>query len=294
MKRFAALIVLAIAAVSSGLFTSIEAAPAGAGGASDDERMAAGHANDKPVPTPAAATAPVRETTLEKIAYGEIAGQKLYGYLSRPSGVTGPLPGLVVIHEWWGLNDNVRDEARRLAAEGYVTLAVDLYGGKVATEVRDAMKLSQDLTKNPGPAEENLLQAYRYLDKTVAAPRIGTIGWCLGGRWSLRAALLLPREVDATVIYYGSVNVPEAELATLQMPILGLFGSKDPVIPLQTVTAFDQAMKRLGKDVDVHVYEGAGHGFANPSGTMYQAEAAEDAWRRTTAFLGERLQVKSD
>lgn len=286
MKRFF-LVAVSLILAHGGI---AHAAPDAAPMATDDARMAAGHAHDSPVATPAATTPPVRETTLEKIAYAEVGGQKVLGYLSRPQGATGPLPGLIVIHEWWGLNDNVRDEARRLAAEGYVTLAVDLYGGRTATEVKAAMQLSQELTRNPGPAEDNLRQAYRYLAETVAAPRIGTLGWCLGGRWSLRTALLLPREVDATVIYYGSVNVPEAELATLQMPLLGLFGSKDPVIPLQTVRDFEATLRRLGKDADVQVYEGAGHAFANPSGTTYQAEAAEDSWRRTTAFLRDRLQ----
>jgi carboxymethylenebutenolidase len=282
------LVILAMVLVPG---TAILAAADPAQMATDDERMAAGHAHDSPVPTPAATTPPVAETTVEKVAYATVGGQTVYGYLSRPKTAVGPLPGLIVIHEWWGLNDNVRDEARRLAAEGYATLAVDLYAGRTAEAVKEAMTLSQDLTKNPGPAEDNLRQAYRYLDETVGAPRIGTIGWCLGGRWSLRAALLLPREVDAAVIYYGSVNVPEAELATLQMPVLGLFGEKDPVIPLTTVTAFQEAMKRLGKEVDVHVYPGAAHAFANPSGTTYQAAAAEDSWRRTTAFLRERLQA---
>lgn len=255
-----------------------------------DAQMAAGHAHDSPVATPAATTPPAQATTLERVAYAEVGGQPVYGWLAKPKGAKGKLPGLIVIHEWWGLNDNVRDEAARLAAEGYVALAVDLYGGRTATEVREAMGLSQGLTKNPGPAEDNLRQAYRYLDKTAGAPRIGTIGWCLGGRWSLRAALLMPKDVDATVIYYGSVAVPEAELAPLQMPVLGLFGSKDPVIPLNTVSAFEASMKKLGKRVDVHVYEGAEHAFANPSGTSYQAAAAEDAWRRTVQFLRANLQ----
>jgi carboxymethylenebutenolidase len=251
--------------------------------------MAAGHAHDSPAPTPAATTAPVQETTSEKVAYAEVDGKKIYGYLARPARASGALPALIVIHEWWGLNENVRDEARRLAAEGYVTLAVDLYGGQTATEVKAAMGLSQALTANPGPAETSLRQAYAYLTSTEKAPKVGTIGWCLGGRWSLRTALLLPKDVDATVIYYGSVNVPEAELASLQMPVLGLFGSKDPVIPLRTVTAFRESMARLGKNADVQVYDGAAHAFANPSGTSYEPKAAEDAWRRTTAFLARYL-----
>jgi len=194
-----------------------------------------------------------------------------------------------VIHEWWGLNDNVRGEAARLAAEGYVVLAVDLYGGALATEPREAMQLSQRLTANPAPAETNLHAAYAYLDKIEGAPRIGTIGWCLGGRWSLRTALILPDKVDATVIYYGTVKAEEADLARLQMPVLGLFGAKDRVVPAATVRAFEASMRRLGKDVDIHIYEGADHAFASPSGMAYEARAAEDAWRLTIAFLQEHL-----
>jgi len=257
-----------------------------------DAAMAAGHAHDAPVATPAATTAPSQPTTLERVVYATVEGRPVEGWLAKPRDAKAGLPGLIVIHEWWGLNDNVRDEAARLAAEGYVALAVDLYGGRVATAVPEAMGLSQGLRKNPGPAEENLRQAYRYLEKTAGAPRIGTIGWCLGGRWSLKAAMLMPKDVDATVIYYGSAAVPEAELAPLAMPVLGLFGSKDPVIPLSTVAAFEANMKKLGKPVDVHVYEGARHAFANPSGTSYEPVAAEDAWRRTTAFLRENLQAR--
>jgi carboxymethylenebutenolidase len=241
------------------------------------------------VATPAATTQPVAEVTGKTVVYGHVAGQPVSGYLVRPVAAAGPLPGLIVIHEWWGLNDNVRDEAARLAAEGYVVLAVDLYGGTIATEPLEAMKQSQRLTANPAPAENNLHDAYAYLDKVEGAPRIGTIGWCLGGRWSLRTALILPDKVDATVIYYGTVKADEVDLARLQMPVLGLFGSKDRVVPVATVTAFEASMKRLGKNLDLHMYEGADHAFANPSGTAYEAEAAEDAWRRTTAFLRQHL-----
>jgi len=252
-------------------------------------RTAEAHAHDAPVATPAATTPPVAEVGGSTVVYGNVGGQPVSGYLVRPAVARGPLPGLIVIHEWWGLNDNVRDEAARLAAEGYVVLAVDLFGGTQATEPREAMKLSQQLTANPAPAEDNLHDAYAYLDKVEGAPRIGTIGWCLGGRWSLRTALILPDKVDATVIYYGTVKADEADLARLQMPVLGLFGSKDRVVPVATVTAFEASMKRLGKNPDIRMYEGADHGFANPSGTAYEAEAAEDAWRLTTAFLREHL-----
>lgn len=252
-------------------------------------RTAEAHAHDTPVATPAASTAPIADVTGREIRYGEIAGVPMAGYLARPKKAKGRLPGLIVIHEWWGLNDNVRDEARRLVAEGYVVLAVDLYGGQLATTPPAAMKLAQALTANPEPAEARLRAAYDYLDKVEKAPRIGTIGWCLGGRWSLRTALILPDKVDATVIYYGTLKADEAELARLEMPILGIFGSKDRVVPAPTVLAFGATMRRLGKDVDIHMYEGADHAFANPSGTAYEPAAAEDAWHLTTAFLKKHL-----
>ena len=253
------------------------------------DRTAEAHAHDTPVATPAATTPPVADVTGETVSYGTVGGVPVEGYLVRPKQARGRLPGLIVIHEWWGLNDNVRAEAARLAAEGYVVLAVDLYGGKLATEPPAAMKLSQELTANPGPAEENLRAAYKYLDEVEKVPRIGTIGWCLGGRWSLRAAVILPDQIDATVIYYGTVKATDPELAKLRMPILGLFGSKDRVVPIATVVAFEANLKRLGKNADIHIYEGAEHAFANPSGTAYAPQAAEDAWRLTTAFLKEYL-----
>ena len=253
------------------------------------DRTAEAHAHDTPVATPAATTPPVADVTGETVSYGTVGGVLVDGYLVRPKQARGRLPGLIVIHEWWGLNDNVRAEAARLAAEGYVVLAVDLYGGKLATEPPAAMKLSQELTANPGPAEENLRAAYKYLDEVEKVPRIGTIGWCLGGRWSLRAAVILPDQIDATVIYYGTVKATDPELAKLRMPILGLFGSKDRVVPVATVVAFEANLKRLGKNADIHIYEGAEHAFANPSGTAYDPQAAEDAWRLTTAFLKEYL-----
>ena len=252
-------------------------------------RTAEAHEHDTPVATPAATTPPVRPVTGSTVTYGRVDGKDLQGYLARPASAKGPLPGLIVIHEWRGLNDNVRDEAARLAAEGYVVLAVDLYQGRLATAPPEAMKLSRELTTNPGPAEANLRAAYAYLEDTERAPRIGSIGWCLGGRWSLRTALLLPDRLDATVIYYGSVQADETELARLQLPVLGLFAANDRVVPAPTVAAFEATMKRLGKDVEVHVYPATEHAFANPSGTAYQAAAAEDAWRRTTAFLAEHL-----
>lgn len=265
---------------------------AGAGDAAyadEVDATADAHRDDVPVTTPAASTAPRTKVVGEEVTYGSIGGQSLNGYLARPEDADAGAPALIVIHEWWGLNDNIRQAAQRLAGEGYVALAVDLYDGDSASIPKDAIKLMQRLTGDTDRAEENLRQAYAYLTDDVGAPRVGSIGWCLGGRWSLRTALLLPDKLDAAVIYYGSVVTDEAALAPLQMPVLGNFAEDDPIIPLETVAAFERAMTSLGKDVDVKVYAGAKHAFSNPSGLAYDPDAAADAWNRTTRFLRDNL-----
>lgn len=249
------------------------------------QATAAAHATDRPEASPAATTAPARPVTGMSVAYGQAGDQPINGYLARPADAGPGTPGLIVIHEWWGLNDNIRQVTERLAGEGYVALAVDLYGGKAASEPKDAMALMQRLQGQVDEANANLRQAYAYLTDTAGAPRVGVVGWCLGGQWSLRTALLLPADIDATVIYYGSVPTDAATLAPLEMPILGNFAENDPIIPPATVKAFAATLEELGKTADIKIYPGAQHAFSNPSGTAYDAAAAADAWQRTTAFF---------
>jgi len=252
-------------------------------------QMAAGHAGDRPDATPAALTAPAQPVVSETVRYGELDGEALYGYLARPANGGEERPAIIVIHEWWGLNDNIRQMTERLAGEGYVALAVDLYQGESATEVRAAMQLSQALSANLEQGDRNLRAAWDYLEESAGAPRIAAIGWCLGGRWTLRAALQFPDELAAAVIYYGSVRAEEAELATLQMPILGIFAGLDRVVPVRQVEQFAATMEELGKPLELHMYPDADHAFANPSGGVYDAAAAEDAWQRTVDFLARTL-----
>lgn len=254
------------------------------------ESMAEEHADDAPVSNEASETAPASDVTTEEVMYATVDGTEVSGYLARPADAEGPLPGLIVIHEWWGLNDNIRSMTERLAGEGYVALAVDLYGGQTASDPDGAQSLMQAAMEDVPAAEENLRQAYAYLEGEAQATSIGTIGWCFGGGWSLNTALLLPDQIDATVIYYGRVPSEEEQLAPLEMPILGHFGGEDQGIPVDSVRAFEEALDSLGKDAEIHIYEGAGHAFANPSGTNYQPDAAADAWERTVAFLAEHLQ----
>jgi carboxymethylenebutenolidase len=247
------------------------------------------HASDQPVASPAAQAPPAAPVRSQKVTYARLDGKPVEGFLALPDDHKGPYPGILVIHEWWGLNDNIRSMARQLAAEGYAALAVDLYEGEYGDDREAALALMKKSMANRPRVEENLRQAHAYLKDAKDAPKIGTIGWCFGGGWSLGTALLLPQEIDATVIYYGRLVTEKQALAPLQAPILGLFGSEDQGIPVSSVRAFESAMKELGKPASIHVYDGADHAFANPSGTRYDAAAADDAWKRTLAFLAENL-----
>jgi carboxymethylenebutenolidase len=252
------------------------------------DRMAQEHQHDKPVPTPAATQEPSHPVSAEEVTYAQVGGKPVHGYMARPQAAKGNLPALVVVHEWWGLNDNIRAMTRRLAGEGYQALAVDLYGGAVADTPDGATKLMNGVMANMAPAADNLKQAVAYL-KGKGATRIGVIGWCFGGGWSLQTALLAPDDIKATVIYYGHLETDPAKLAMLKSPVIGFFGAADNSIPAASVHAFEEALKKQGKSVEVHIYDGAGHAFANASGGNYKPEAAKDAWQRTTAFLAKHL-----
>ena len=225
---------------------------------SDD--MAEQHADDSPEAT-AAAREPMIPVTASTVPYATTdAGDPITGYIAapeRPDSIlkargfdpaTDSLPGLIVIHEWWGLNDNIRAMTRRLAGEGYRALAVDLYRGSTADTPEGARELMQVAMKDQASLLANLRAAGTFLREETGAPRVGVIGWCFGGGMALNAALDQPESLDALVMYYGRVrDAEEAELAALQMPVMGHFGES------------------------------------------YNAEAAAEAWDRTTRFLQQHL-----
>jgi carboxymethylenebutenolidase len=222
----------------------------------------------------------------ELVSYASNGGTS-QGYLALPRNCSGP--AVIVIQEWWGLNDNIRQMAKRLAGEGYTALAVDLYGGQVATDPGQAQKLMQGVLQDMAPAQENLRQAYDYLETKQKAPKVGVVGWCFGGGWSLATALMLPDKIDAAVVYYGHLETDKEKLGKLRAPVLGFFGGKDKSIPVEKVREFERALKELGKSAEVHVYDDADHAFANPSGGNYNEAAAKDSWQRTTAFFARHL-----
>ena len=245
------------------------------------------HAGDSPIANGAAGG---ESTSVlgEAVAYATVSGVEISGYLARPAGIEGPLPGLIVIQEWWGLNDNIRAMAEKLAGEGYQALAVDLYRGEVAETREQASALMRDSMQREESLKDNLRQAHAFLVEQ-GAPAVGSIGWCFGGGWSLQSALALGDELDAAVIYYGRVDTDPVDLAPLEAPILGIFGALDRGIPVESVREFEEALESLDHPAEIYVYQDADHAFANPSGTRYNPVAAEDAWAKTVEFFARHL-----
>ena len=201
----------------------------------------------------------------------------------------GPFPAIIVIHEWWGLNDWVQQQASKLADQGYEALAIDLYRGKVATTPDMAHEIMRGVPEDR--AKRDLQAAFAFLEsqREVKKDRIGAIGWCMGGGYALDVALEEPT-LAADVINYGHLATDPEALKKINAPILGLFGAKDQGITPEDAHQFEAAMRKLGKKIDVKIYDDAGHAFENPNNKAgYRAEDAADAWKRTVSFLADAL-----
>ena len=209
------------------------------------------------------------------VYFGNVRG--FYAYPKKE----GEYPGVVMIHEWWGLNDNIKDMAKELAKEGYRVLAVNLFG-KVATTPDEAR--AQTATLNQAKVLENLKAAANFL-RQAGASKVASLGWCFGGRQSVELAIS-GAKLDATVVYYGSgLATTVDKLKPIKWPVLGIFGSKDQSIPTETVRTFELSLNTLGIKNEIYIYPGVGHAFANPSGMNYAPEETKDAWAKTLAFL---------
>jgi carboxymethylenebutenolidase len=214
--------------------------------------------------------------------------ESVQAVLYTPSG-KGPFPALIVIHEWWGLNDWVKDQASKLADQGYEALAIDLYRGKVATTPDMAHEIMRGVPEDR--AKRDLHAAFEFLQSqpNVKKNRIGAIGWCMGGGYALDVALDEPT-LAADVINYGHLATDPAAIQKINAPILGLFGGQDQGITPDDVHKFEAAVKQAGKRIDIKIYDDAGHAFENPNNkTGYRAADAADAWQRTVTFLAENL-----
>jgi carboxymethylenebutenolidase len=209
------------------------------------------------------------------------------GYLATPKQGSGP--GVIVIQEWWGLVDHIKDLCDRFAQEGFVALAPDLYHGKSTKSPDEAGRLMMAMRIDD--AERDLSAAAQYLmtlDSTTS-DKVGVVGFCMGGALALYTATKNP-QIGASVVFYGGHPKVKPDLPNLQAPVLGLYGEKDRSVTPASAHELERQVKALGKQIEVIVYPGADHGFFNDMRPeVYNAEAAADAWRRTLAFLRENL-----
>jgi carboxymethylenebutenolidase len=214
--------------------------------------------------------------------------ETVQGVLYAPQG-KGPFPALVIIHEWWGLNDWVKEQASKLSDEGYVTLAVDLYRGKVATTPDEAHEIMRGVPEDRAARDLHAAVEFLTSQSNVKKDRIGSIGWCMGGGYSLDVALQEPT-LAAAVINYGHLATDADSLKKINASLLGIFGGQDRGIPVEDVKKFEQTLKQQGKKVEIVIYPDAGHGFENPNNkTGYRSDDAADAWKHTTTFLAATL-----
>lgn len=210
-------------------------------------------------------------------------GRTVKAALARPQGRA--KGGILLIHEWWGLNDQIKSVAAEFANQGYTALAADLYNGYVAETRPDARALMKSI--DPEVATETLTTWMGWLrENGSAGGKVATIGWCFGGGWSLNVSLAAP--ADATIVYYGRVNKTADELSALKGPMLGHFATQDQWINKEMVSGFESAMDAAGKTYTNYWYD-AEHAFANPTSARYDQEDAALAWQRTLEFLSRHL-----
>ena len=207
--------------------------------------------------------------------------------LYTPKG-KGPFPGLVVIHEWWGLNDWVKEQASKLADQGYAALAIDLYRGKVATTPDLAHELMRGVPDDRAARDLHSAVDFLKSQPEVKKDRIGSIGWCMGGGYALDLALQEPT-LTAVIINYGHLADDKDDLKKINASVLGIFGGQDRGIAVEDVKKFEQNLKELGKHPEIYIYPDAGHGFQNPVNPSYRREDTADAWKHTVEFLAKTL-----
>jgi carboxymethylenebutenolidase len=213
------------------------------------------------------------------------------GYLVEPE-KAGKYPAIIVIQEWWGLNDWVKEQTQKLAEQGYVALAPDLYRGKVATDPGTAHELMRGMPQDRAVADLNAAFAYLSAKSNVDPVRIGSIGWCMGGGLSLQLAIHQPK-LAACVVNYGALPTDPGDIGQIFAPVLGNFGADDHGITPDDVHAFEKVLNKLGRLVSVKIYDGAGHGFMNETNqSAYRPEATADAWKRITDFFDALLKVR--
>jgi carboxymethylenebutenolidase len=239
-------------------------------------------------PAPAAEAGLVEQDGLLAgvVEYADADGEALTGYLARP-GTEGEYPGVVVIQEWWGLDEHIMEITRRFAQAGYIALAPDLYHGQVASEPDEARKLVMELDMNQAVVEIQQAIDYLLAQEGIAGASAGVIGFCMGGRLALMTGRT-DESVGAVAAFYGTPLAP-AEAAELQAPVLGIYGEADQGIPVADVEAMQAALDEAGIENSFTIYPDAQHAFFNDTRPSYNAEAAADAWEQTLAWFEQHL-----
>lgn len=230
-----------------------------------------------------------RDVVAERLPYAEVDEKLVYGHFAFPAEMIDPLPAVIIIHDRWGLNEEMQKIADRLAGEGYIVLGVDLFDGSTAETPAGARRLELDVLEEPDLAVENLSGALDFITNTAGAPRIAVVGFGFGGGWSLNAALDLGGELSASAMFYGQVTDDAERLAMLDVPLLGLFAQGDRAVPAESVEIFRTALEAQEKNVDIHIYPDARRGFADRLSDNYDPDIAEDAWGRLLEFLQPRM-----
>ena len=215
-------------------------------------------------------------------------GGSAQGYLALPEG-PGPHRAVVVIQEWWGLNDHIKDVTRRFAAEGCVALAPDLYSGTVAHEPDDARKLAMALQLPEAARQMAGAAAYLAGRADVGPKKVGAIGFCMGGSLALLLAAA-SEHVGAVASFYGGRELPEDQLRSIRAPVLSVFGEADQGIPPERHALLDRVFTETGLPHAIYVYPGAPHAFFNDTRPQaYRPLAAQDAWVRSLAWFEKYL-----
>jgi carboxymethylenebutenolidase len=212
------------------------------------------------------------------------------GYLAKPK-AAGPHPAVIVVHEWWGLVPHIKDICGRFAREGFVSLAPDLYGGRIAQDAAEASKMMDALKTEEGM--RRIEEALHYLAKQpfVASGRVGITGFCMGGSFALLAACRL-KGIRASSPFYGHYPAKPEEMAKISCPVLFFAGGRDEWINAKVTGTIEEAFKKHKKEGRVVVYPDADHAFFNDTRPeVYQREAAFDAWKKTLAFFRETLRT---
>lgn len=228
----------------------------------------------------------------EEIVTFEGGAGPIKGYLAMPEG-DGPFPSIVLVHEWWGLSDWIKENANRLAAQGYAALAVDLYGERTTDDAQEAHELMRALDQNE--VIKNLQGGVAYLQSqpfVAKGAKIGVVGWCMGGGYARELAQASPA-IGPLAICYGSISTDAEALERLKdNTILGIFGAEDRGIPTDKVKQFGELLEKQGTPATILIYQDAGHGFMRPGGPQYSEKAAKEAWEKIDQFFQKHLKQR--